>query len=101
MPKIKSSKLEIKEKRYNNFDIFCANFSLFWLGNKLFLAVQDSSIGDLVTHSLSESVSESGFDFSDFREHCRAVVDTCGFSDGDGDRNGDGDGDNSYHDIEG
>ena len=61
MPKIKSSKLEIKEKRYNNFDIFCANFSLFWLGNKLFLAVQDSSIGDLVTHSLSESVSESGF----------------------------------------
>ena len=59
MPKIKSSKLEIKEKRYNNFDIFCANFSLFWLGNKLFLAVQDSSIGDLVTHSLSESVSES------------------------------------------
>ena len=77
MPKIKSSKLEIKEKRYNNFDIFCANFSLFWLGNKLFLAVQDSSIGDLVTHSLSESVSESGFDFSDFREHCRAVVDTC------------------------
>ena len=36
-----------------------------------FLAVQDSSIGDLVT----ESVSESCFDFSDFREHCRAVVD--------------------------
>ena len=72
MPKIKSSKLEIKEKRYVNFDIFCANFSLFWLGNKLFLAVQDSSIGDLVTHSLSES----GFDFSDFSEHCRAVINT-------------------------
>ena len=29
-----------------------------------FLAVQDSSIGDLVTHSLSEWVSESGFDFT-------------------------------------
>ena len=41
----------------------------------IFLAVQDSSIGDLVTHSVSESVSESCFDFSDFREHCRAVVD--------------------------
>ena len=40
-----------------------------------FLAVQDSSIGDLVTHSVSESVSESCFDFSDFREDCRAVVD--------------------------
>ena len=26
-------------------------------------------------HSLSEWVSESCFDFSDFREHCRAVVD--------------------------
>ena len=35
-----------------------------------FLAVQDSSIGDSVTHKLSES----SFDFSDFREHCRAVV---------------------------
>jgi len=43
-----------------------------------FLAVQDSSIGDLVTHSVSESVM---FCFSDFREHCRAVIDTCGFSD--------------------
>ena len=29
-----------------------------------------------LTHSLSESVSESGFDFSDFREHCRAIVNT-------------------------
>ena len=28
-----------------------------------FLAVQDSSIGDLVTHSLTDSLSESGFDF--------------------------------------
>ena len=27
-------------------------------------------------HSVSEWVSESGFDFSDYREHCRAVVDT-------------------------
>ena len=44
----------------------------------VFLAVQDSSIGDLVTHSVSESVM---FCFSDFREHCRAVIDTCGFSD--------------------
>ena len=34
---------------------------------KSFLAVQDSSIGDLVTQSVSESVSESGFDFSDPR----------------------------------
>ena len=33
-----------------------------------FLAVQDSSIGDLVTHSLTESLIESGFDFSDFRD---------------------------------
>ena len=33
-------------------------------GKCLFLAVQDSSIGDLVT----QSVSESGFDFSDFRD---------------------------------
>ena len=31
-----------------------------------FLAVQDSSIGDLVTQSVSESVSKT-FDFSDFR----------------------------------
>ena len=30
----------------------------------MFLAVQDSSIGDLVTHSVSESET---FDFSDFR----------------------------------
>ena len=29
------------------------------------LAVQDSSIGDLVTHSVSQSVSKT-FDFSDF-----------------------------------
>ena len=29
----------------------------------LFLAVQDSSIGDLVTESLSESLSASSFDF--------------------------------------
>ena len=29
-----------------------------------FLAVQDSSIGDLVTHSLTHSVSDSPFDFS-------------------------------------
>ena len=48
---------------------------ILWCG---FLAVQDSSIGDLVTHSVSESVM---FCFSDFREHCRAVIDTCGFSD--------------------
>ena len=33
-----------------------------------FLAVQDSSIGDLVTQWVSESVSESDFDFSDFRD---------------------------------
>ena len=31
----------------------------------MLLAVQDSSIGDLVTHSLSQSVSKT-FDFSDF-----------------------------------
>ena len=31
----------------------------------LFLAVQDSSIGDLVTHSVSESVSQVTFDFCD------------------------------------
>ena len=38
-----------------------------------FLAVQDSSIGDLVTHSLTDSLSESGFDFSNFRaEQSRA-----------------------------
>ena len=30
-----------------------------------FLAVQDSSIGDLVTHSLTESVSQVTFDFCD------------------------------------
>ena len=38
-----------------------------------FLAVQDSSIGDLVTQSLINS----SFDFSDLREHYGAVVDTC------------------------
>ena len=32
-----------------------------------FLAVQDSSIGDLVTHSVSEAVSQVTFDFCDFR----------------------------------
>ena len=38
----------------------------------VFLAVQDSSIGDLVTQSLIQSC----FDFSNFTVHCRAVVDT-------------------------
>ena len=44
-----------------------------------FLAVQDSSIGDLVTHSLTHSVSESvrSLLISATSEHYRAVVDTC------------------------
>ena len=33
----------------------------------VFLAVQDSSIGDLVNHSLTHSVINSSFDFSVFR----------------------------------
>ena len=32
----------------------------------MFLAVQDSSIGDLVTHSLSHSLTQTCFDFSNF-----------------------------------
>ena len=46
-----------------------SGFSFFNLF--MFLAVQDSLIGDLVTHWLSDTP----FDFSFFREHCRASVD--------------------------
>ena len=42
----------------------------------MFLAVQDSSIGDLVTHSLTHSVSNPSFDFErllrDYPEQSRA-----------------------------
>ena len=44
----------------------------------LILAVQDNSNGDIDTDSLSQT-----FDFSDFKEHCKAVVDPCDLSDGD------------------
>ena len=37
----------------------------------VFLAVQDSSIGDLVTHSLTHSVSDSPFDFESRAEQSR------------------------------
>ena len=37
--------------------------------NTTLLAVQDSSIGDLVTHSLTQSC----FDFSDFSVHCKPI----------------------------
>ena len=42
-------------------------YDIFWIlkfsRKKIFLAVQDSSICDLVTHWLTDSLSESGFDF--------------------------------------
>ena len=34
-----------------------------------FLAVQDSSIGDLITHSLSQSLSQVTFDFSVYNDY--------------------------------
>ena len=50
---------------------------LSWVGGNAidFLAVQDSSIGDLVTHSLTHSVSQRLL-ISATSEHYRAVVDT-------------------------
>ena len=49
------------------------NLFVVYTPKKWFLAVQDSSIGDLVTHSLTHSVSES--ETFDFRaEQSRAVT---------------------------
>ena len=44
-------------------------------------AVQDSSKGDVVTHSLTES----GFDFGDFRDKYQTMVGNGAYNDGEGD----------------
>ena len=44
------------------------------VGTFIFLAVQDSSIGDIVTHSLNHSLSESLLILAS-SEHCRLLRD--------------------------